>query len=447
MSPKANHKTSDKTNHKTNHKTSLKPGRKTSDKTRGKMSHKMSRKISQQKDYLHVANVIYNIIFTSFMTSLITAFCPSGLGSHTSIRAKFMSAQACPHCNQGFQPVESIDLTAPDDDSTEELPTSPPPPPPPPRPPIRRRTRGVLSSTTIPSRRSGSMPAGYERSTLSAIQGRQESIAHTRRNDPMVVAIQASFWVASGIYEMVGDVKTVEYRSPPRSACKTMGNVAFALYRTFSCHNAMIRYIIEQLDPAQLGKPWEVVHNVERSGSSAGPARLPEKAYSSTRLYDLLSQISSDFERELRGSKVTLNFWCFFELDPLEMPPTKSRGKRNWEYATDADSEPWTPSPKKKKFTPRKKSVRLPAVKEEPGSGSIVVKLEGIKAEPGTLGKTAVKEEDKEIDVFSDAEREAAALFAEIGVSENEEERVEQSLTKRQSGRVPRKSWKVQQEP
>jgi hypothetical protein len=141
-------------------------------------------------------------------------------------------AQICPQCGQQFKSIDSVDLTYLDNEESPSHPT--------PRP-ARRKERLLLSSTTIPSARSASVRPGYERAPLDAIQNHQESIANTRRKDPIAINIQALFWFTSGAYEMVDDIRIIEYHMPPRLAGKTMGN--FQL-RPISTSRLMTRWCV-----------------------------------------------------------------------------------------------------------------------------------------------------------------------------------------------------------
>ncbi|KAH6976749.1 hypothetical protein EDB80DRAFT_739413 [Ilyonectria destructans] len=378
------------------------------------------------------------------MPSTLTPFCSIGGGRHASFQAKNPRAVCCPHCGQQFKPItDCVDLTE-DDDEDAPTPTA--------VPTSRPNERRKLSSTIIPTNRSTSLPAGIENATLDAMARRQESIANTGRKDPIAIGVQATFWVGAGAYEYIGDIKTIEYSSAPKAVRKCMGNVSVVLHRDHGTHEAMVRYLVKQLDLEQSKHAWEVVFSVEKGGSAPGPARLPERAYTTTRLYDLLRQTSTNFDKDIRSSKASLSFWRFFELDPLEMPP-KPRTKRGYEIMSDADSETYSPSPKKKKATRPK--ARLPAVKEE---WTVTVKSEAIKQEPTTplsAIKAAIKQEriveDKHIEdddpFLSDVENKTMnELLAEIVVAGDEEIRVETTPSKRQSSRVSKKSWKVQQD-
>ena len=378
------------------------------------------------------------------MPSTLTPFCSIWGGRHASFQAKNPRAVCCPHCGQQFNPItDSVDLTEEDDEDAPTptaIPTS--------RPNERRK----LSSTIIPTSRSTSLPAGIENATLDAMARRQESIANTSRKDPIAIGVQATFWVGAGAYEYIGDIKTIEYSSAPKAVRKCMGNVSVVLHRDHGTHEAMVRYLVRQLDLEQSKHAWEVVFSVEKGGSAPGPARLPESAYTTTRVYDLLRQTCTNFDKDIRNSKASLSFWRFFELDPLEMPP-KPRAKRGSEVMSDADSETYSPTPKKKNATRPK--ARLPAVKEE---RTVTVKSEGIKQEPTTplsTIKRAIKQErvvkDEHIEdggpFLSDVENKTMnELLAEIVVSGDEEIRVETTPSKRQSSRVSKKSWKVQQD-
>ncbi|KAH7134467.1 hypothetical protein B0J13DRAFT_640840 [Dactylonectria estremocensis] len=246
------------------------------------------------------------------MPSTLTPFCSIGGGRHASFQAKNPRAVCCPHCGQQFKPItDCVDLTE-DDDEDAPTPTA--------VPTSRPNERRKLSSTIIPTNRSTSLPAGIENATLDAMARRQESIANTGRKDPIAIGVQATFWVGAGAYEYIGDIKTIEYSSAPKAVRKCMGNVSVVLHRDHGTHEAMVRYLVKQLELEQSKHAWEVVFSVEKGGSEPGPARLPERAYTTTRLYDLLRQTSTNFDKDIRSSKASLSFWRFFELDPLEMP-------------------------------------------------------------------------------------------------------------------------------
>lgn len=205
------------------------------------------------------------------MPSTLTPFCSIGGGRHASFQAKNPRAVCCPHCGQQFKPItDCVDLTE-DDDEDAPTPTA--------VPTSRPNERRKLSSTIIPTNRSTSLPAGIENATLDAMARRQESIANTGRKDPIAIGVQATFWVGAGAYEYIGDIKTIEYSSAPKAIRKCMGNVSVVLHRDHGTHEAMVRYLVKQLDLEQSKHAWEVVFSVEKGGSAPGPARLPERAY------------------------------------------------------------------------------------------------------------------------------------------------------------------------
>ncbi|KAL6406028.1 uncharacterized protein AUP68_10588 [Ilyonectria robusta] len=407
-------------------------------------------------------------------------FCTANGLKHEAIQSKIPNAICCPHCGLKFKARQLIDLTA-DTNHNEviDLPSSSPPRRRARRPeghsdrrPDRHQDHRQRSATTIPLSRTTSMPGGYDRATRDAMASRKESIENTRSRDRLSIHIQGVFYAGSGVYEMIGDIETIEFQKAPKLVDWTQGaikedDLVFSINHQFESHKAMIAYIVKELRGKQSVHEWEVVHNVALSGPITGPARLPERAYSTISIQDLMSYISIDPQRELRGPRILLTFWKFFEVLLSEMP-SRSRAKRNLDLS-DADSEACTPSPRKRKTS----HARLPTVKEE--QRILKIKLERVKKEPTTrVKKEHIKEERLKDERLEDEQLEderleddpfdegnelsdlasiadlAPAAGSHKDNNDNllwgEEITVGGSPSKRQSGRVSKKSWKTLQQ-